>query len=232
MAEVFFAGPCGRLEGRFYRSENPTAPLMLILPPDPRQGATMNNKVTYTLFQAFAGLGFSVLRFNYRGVGASAGNMDGSGVGELADAIAALDWLQMLDSDGNKCWISGYAYGTWIGAQVMMRRPEIQGFMFATPCVNRHDFNFLTPCPASGLIVQGQDDAVVAESAVARLAEQLDENPSVNVVYMPLKGADHTYTNKLKDLYDEILQLIPTLKLKKMKRGKKFAKAIIPNDDY
>ena len=232
MAEVFFAGPCGRLEGRFYRSENPTAPMMLVLPPDPKQGLTMNNKVTYALFQAFAGLGFSVLRINYRGIGASAGQMDGTGVGELADAIAALDWLQALDSDGNRCWIAGYAFGAWIGAQVMMRRPEIQGFVFATPCVNKYDFNFLTPCPASGLIVQGMDDAVVSESAVARLAEQLDENPSVNVAYAPLKGADYNYTHKLKELYDTILNVVPTLKLKKMKRGKKFAKAIIPNDDY
>ena len=232
MAEVFFSGPCGRLEGRFYRSENPTAPLMLVLPPDPEKGATMNNKVTYTLFQAFAGLGFSVLRLNYRGVGTSAGQKDGTGVGELADAIAALDWLQALDSDGNKCWVSGYAFGAWIAAQVMMRRPEIQGFVFATPCVGIHDFNFLTPCPASGLILQGLEDAQVTESAVARLAEQLDENPSVNVEYVSVKGADHFYTNKLKDLYDHILRVVPTLKLKKMKRGKKFAKAIIPNDDY
>ena len=232
MAEVFFAGPCGRLEGRFYRSENPTAPLMLVLPPDPKQGATMNNKVTYTLFQAFVALGFSVLRLNYRGVGTSAGQMDGTGAGELADAIAALDWLQALDSDGNKCWISGYAFGAWIAAQVMMRRPEIQGFVFATPGVNQHDFNFLTPCPASGLITQGADDAVVSESSVARLAEQLDENPSVNVAYLSIEGADHLYTNKLKNLYDNILKIVPTLKLKKMKRGKKFAKAIIPNDDY
>lgn len=232
MAEVFFSGPCGRLEGRFYRSENPTAPLILVLPPDPKQGATMNNKVTYTLFQAFAGLGFSVLRLNYRGVGTSAGQMDGTGVGELADAIAALDWLQALDADGNKCWIAGYAFGSWIGAQVMMRRPEIQGFVFATPFVNQYDFNFLTPCPASGLIIQGTEDTLVQESVVARLAEQLDENPSVNVEYVSLKGADHLYTNKLKELYDTILKVVPTLKLKKMKRGKKFAKAIIPNDDY
>ena len=232
MAEVFFAGPCGRLEGRFYRSENSTAPLVLVLPPDPRQGNTMNNKVTYTLFQAFVGLGFSVLRLNYRGVGASAGQIDGSGSGELADAIAALDWLQALDSDGNKCWIAGYAFGAWIGAQVMMRRPEIQGFVFATPCVGAHDFNFLTPCPASGLIVQGMEDAVTMEANVRRLAEQLEENQSVNVEYVPLKDADHTYTNKLKNLYETVLRVVPTLKLKKMKRGKKFAKAIIPNDDY
>ena len=87
MEEVFFNGVVGRLEGRFHRSESPRAPLVLVLPPNPTQGGAMNNRVVYTLFQAFVDLGFSVLRFNYRGVGHSQGQIDGSGAGELADTI-------------------------------------------------------------------------------------------------------------------------------------------------
>ena len=64
MAEVFFQGPFGRLEGRFFRSENPKAPFVLVLPPNPMQGNNMNNKVTYAIFQAFVNLGFSVLSPN------------------------------------------------------------------------------------------------------------------------------------------------------------------------
>jgi len=232
MAEVFFQSACGRIEGRFHRSENPTAPLALVLPPNPTQGGSMNNKVTYALFQSFAALGFSVLRINYRGVGASQGAIDGTGAGELIDAIAALDWLQGLDSDANKCWIAGYSFGAWIAAQVLMRRPEIEGFVFATPPVNVHDFNFLTPCPSSGVVVQGAEDEYVDEAAVARLVEQLNENTAVNVAYNVLPKTDHLYTGKLKELYDSIIETVPSLKLNKMKRGKKFAKAIIPNDDY
>ncbi|MBE6445874.1 MAG: alpha/beta hydrolase [Alphaproteobacteria bacterium] len=232
MAEVFFQGPFGRLEGRFFESENPKAPFVLVLPPSPIQGGTMNNKVTYAIFQAFVNLGFSALRINYHGVGRSQGQMDGSGAGELLDAIAALDWLQSHDIDSNKCWIAGYSFGSWIAAQVLMRRPEIQGFVFATPPTNLYEFNFLSPCPASGVIVQGGADSVVDEKTVAYLAEELDCTENINIDYRLLDGVDHFYTNALKPLHDSIVSAIPDLKLKKVKRGKKFAKAIIPNDDY
>ena len=67
---------------------------------------------------------------------------------------------------------------------------------------------------------------------MAYLAEQLDTTENINIDYRLLKGVDHFYTNALKPLHDSIVQAIPDLKLKKMKLGKKFAKAIIPNDDY
>ena len=59
MAEVFFNGVVGRLEGRFHRAESPRAPLVMVLHPNPTQGGTMNNRVTYTMFQAFVDMGFS-----------------------------------------------------------------------------------------------------------------------------------------------------------------------------
>ena len=88
MAEVFFNGVAGRLEGRFHRSENPRAPLVLVLHPNPAQGGTMNNRVTYAVFQAFVNMGFSVLRFNFRGVGYSQGEIDGTASkGNLAESM-------------------------------------------------------------------------------------------------------------------------------------------------
>ena len=74
---------------------------------------------------------------------AGMGGGTGTGAGELADAIVALDWLQNIDTDANQCWIAGYSFGSWIAAQVLMRRPEIQGFVFATPPTNLYEFNFL-----------------------------------------------------------------------------------------
>ena len=69
MPEVIFNGPEGRLEGRYQHNRDPNAPIALMLHPHPQHGGTMNNKVVYTLYQAFARRGFSVLRFNFRGVG-------------------------------------------------------------------------------------------------------------------------------------------------------------------
>ena len=71
MPEVIMNGPEGRLEGRYNQNAEPNAPIALLLHPHPQHGGTMNNKVVYTLYQCFAQKGFSVLRFNFRGVGRS-----------------------------------------------------------------------------------------------------------------------------------------------------------------
>ena len=90
MPEVFVNGPEGRLEGRYRHGDAPNSPIALVLHPHPQHGGTMNNKIVYALYQAFVRRGFSVLRFNFRGVGRSQGEFD-SGLGELSDAASALD---------------------------------------------------------------------------------------------------------------------------------------------
>ncbi len=232
MAEVFFNGPTGRLEGRFHKSENPRAPFVLVLHPHPAQGGTMNNRVTYTIFQAFVNMGFSVLRFNYRGVGNSQGEIDGTGVGELADAIVALDYLQNMDSETNVCWIAGYSFGAWIAAQVLMRRPEISGFVFVSPPTNLYSFDFLSPCPASGLIIQGGKDTIVSETSVEMLAEQLAGHRFVHVEYRLIPGADHLYGNQLKEVHDIITTMVPDLKSRRPKETLKKIKKPEILDDY
>jgi alpha/beta superfamily hydrolase len=77
MPEVMFAGPDGRLEGRYHHSKESGAPVALILHPHPLHGGTMNNRITYSMYQAFQKLGCSVMRFNFRGVGRSQGRYDG-----------------------------------------------------------------------------------------------------------------------------------------------------------
>lgn len=232
MAEVFFNGPVGRLEGRFHKSENPRAPLVLILHPQPTQGGTMNNRVTYAMFQAFVNMGFSVLRFNYRGVGNSQGELDGTGVGELADAIVALDWLQSMDTETSVCWIAGYSFGAWIAAQLLMRRPEISGFVFVSPPANIYQFDFLSPCPVSGLIIQGGRDTVVTETSVEMLAEQLAGHRFIHVEYRNIPQADHLYSKHLKNVYDTILQLVPDIKSRRPKKTLKKVKKPEILDDY
>ena len=71
MPEVFLSGPEGRLEGRYRQGAGSNPPVALILHPHPQYGGTMNNRVVYALHQAFVRQGFSVLRFNFRGVGRS-----------------------------------------------------------------------------------------------------------------------------------------------------------------
>ena len=76
----------------------PDAPIAIVLHPHPQFGGTMNNRVVYNLHYAFYNMGFTVLRFNFRGVGRSQGEYD-QGIGELSDAASALDYLQSMNNN-------------------------------------------------------------------------------------------------------------------------------------
>ena len=155
IVEIFIPGPAGRLEAKYYKSNKNTSPICLVLHPHPQYGGTMNNKVVVDTFQAFMDNNFSVCRVNFRGVGKSDGEFD-NGQGELADAAAALDWLEKENFDNSQCWISGFSFGSLISMQLLMRRPEINRFIAISPQPNVYDFSFLSPCPASGLVVYGK----------------------------------------------------------------------------
>ncbi|MGD1876325.1 MAG: alpha/beta hydrolase [Kiloniellaceae bacterium] len=199
MPDVIFNGPEGRLEGRYQHSKRPNAPIALMLHPHPQYGGTMNNKVVYTLFHAFVRQGFSVLRFNFRGVGRSQGVFD-RGEGELSDAASALDWLQTYNENAESCWIAGFSFGAWIGMQLLMRRPEINGFISVAPPANMHDFSFLAPCPSSGLILQGDKDEVVPEPSVKKLVDKLSSQRGIAIDYRVVPGADHFFQEQMEKL--------------------------------
>ena len=196
MPEVMINGPEGRLEARYHHAEGPNAPIALVLHPHPQHGGTMNNKLVYTVFHIFRERGFSVLRFNFRGVGRSQGRFD-NGLGELSDAAAALDWMQTINPNAKFCWISGFSFGAWIAMQVLMRRPEIHSFIAVAPPANMFDFTFLAPCPSSGLIIHGARDDLVPESDVATLAQKLQNQRHIEIDYRVIKGANHLFDEKI-----------------------------------
>ena len=199
MPEIIFNGPAGRLEGRYAHSKTPNAPLALVLHPHPEHGGTMNNKVAYYLFQTFVDRGFSALRFNFRGVGRSQGSFD-KGEGELSDAAAALDWMQEINANAPYVWVGGFSFGAWIGMQLLMRRPEIRGFVSVAPPANMYDFSFLAPCPTSGLIVQGAKDTIVPESATEKLVQKLRAQRGISVDYRIVPDAGHFFKDQTDDM--------------------------------
>lgn len=204
MPEIIFNGPSGRLEGRYTHSKMPNAPVALILHPNPEQGGTMNNRMTYSLFQTFSKRGFSTLRFNFRGVGRSQGEF-GLGEGELCDAAAALDWLQSVNPNTAGVWVGGFSFGAWIAMQLLMRRPEIDGYISIAPPANLYDFNFLAPCPNDGLIVQGTADEVVEMEAVDKLIEKLREQRGpMGVDFRTIEGAGHFFQEQMEDVMGHV----------------------------
>ena len=207
MPEIIFNGPEGRLEGRYQPGKSPTAPVALILHPDMNMGGNMNNKAVYYLFHAFAHRGFATLRFNFRGVGRSVGDYD-EGIGELSDAASALDWLQSINPNSTGTWVAGSSFGAWIAMQLLMRRPEIQGFIAVTPPANMYDFSFLAPCPSSGIIVQAEQDDMVTSISVQKLVEKLKTQKAITIDHEIVPGATHFFDNKLEELMKVVNQYL------------------------
>jgi hypothetical protein len=203
MPEIIINGPEGRIEARYQHGKQNNAPIALMLHPNPIHGGTMNNKVIYALFKTFQDRGFSVLRFNFRGVGRSQGKFD-RGEGELSDAATALDWLQAHNQNAAGCWIAGFSFGAWIGMQLLMRRPEISGFVSVSPPANMYDFAFLAPCPSSGLIIQGDTDDIVPQDAVNKLVQKLSHQRDISIDYRVVQGANHFFHDRIEEMTSEV----------------------------
>ncbi|WP_265529854.1 alpha/beta hydrolase [Sphingomicrobium marinum] len=203
MPEVIFPGPEGRLEGRFTPGPRPRAPVALILHPHPQAGGTMNNQLVQMLHKDFVRRGFATLRFNFRGVGRSQGTFD-NGIGELSDAASALDWVQQIHPEAEVTWVAGVSFGALIGMQLLMRRPEIRGFISISPPANLYDFSFLAPCPASGIIIQGTADEVVTPSAVQKLVDKLRTQKHITIAHEEIEGANHFFQDEIPELFKVI----------------------------
>jgi alpha/beta superfamily hydrolase len=147
--------------------------------------------------------GFSALRFNFRGVGRSQGLFD-HGQGELSDAAAALDWVQSIHPEAQTTWIAGVSFGALIGMQLLMRRPEIRGFISIAAPANMYDFSFLAPCPASGIFIQGAADTVVQPQAVVKLVEKLRTQKHITIHHDTIPGANHFFEHEMPQLMGSV----------------------------
>ena len=154
----------------------------------------MNNKVVVETFNTFKENNFSVCRFNFRGVGRSDGEFD-NGQGELADAAAALDWLERENLDNSQCWVSGFSFGSLIAMQLLMRRPEINRFVAISPQPNVYDFSFLSPCPTSGVVMHGKKDELVPTQHINELNKRLSSQKGINVEFDLIADANHFFSN-------------------------------------
>jgi hypothetical protein len=196
MPEVIFAGPEGRIEGRYQRGRGENPPLALVLHPHPLFGGSMNNRAVYELYNMFLRRGFSVLRFNFRGVGRSVGVYD-QGQGELADAATALDFLQQLNPNAPFAWVAGFSFGSWISMQLLMRRPEIVGFISVSASANLFDFTFLAPCPSSGIVIHGELDKVCPPDETKTMVERTRTQKGRKIDFAVVPGADHFFETQM-----------------------------------
>ena len=205
--EIFIPGPAGRLEAKYYKNPKFGSPVAIVLHPHPQYGGTMNNRIVQLMYNIFLENGFSVIKVNFRGVGKSDGEFD-NGQGELADAAAALDWIERENFDNSQCWIAGFSFGSLIAMQLLMRRPEINRFVAISPQPNVYDFSFLSPCPTSGLIMYGKKDELVPFENVSELNKRLNLQKGINIDFSTLNDSNHFFSNSDLDFNIELNKYI------------------------
>lgn len=161
--------------------------------PHPLYGGTLQNKVVHTLARAAQDQGVASLRFNFRGVGASAGEHD-NGEGESDDAAAIADWARR-ERGRRVIWSLGFSFGAWVAYRLAASRAA--GLLVTVaPPVQRFDFerHAVPACP--WLVVQGDADELVNHEAVQGWTRALSPPPEV----MIFGGAEHFFHGRLTEL--------------------------------
>ena len=203
MPETILNWSDGRVVARYHPGRSSKAPIAVFLHHHPLFGGNMNSKVIYHLYYAFAKRGFTVLRFNFRGVGRSEGTFE-NGLGELSLSASVLDWMQGLFPESRSSWVVGFSFGSWIGMQLLMRRPEVERFISISPPANIYDFSFLAPCPASGFVVHGDADRICPPEKVVEFVKTIKMQKKTRIELATVSGADHVFTKNAEDLIETV----------------------------
>ena len=176
--DVFIEGPAGQLEAIFEQPDTVRA-VGLVCHPHPQFQGTMTNKVAHTLARAMLDEGIAALRFNFRGVGKSEGDYD-EGVGEVADALAAADWLARQYPTLPMA-VTGFSFGARVAILAASRRP-CDALVSVAPAVA---LNFALPFEHPNLpwlVVQGEADELVNCDDVRTWATSLEPAPQLQLM--------------------------------------------------
>jgi uncharacterized protein len=200
---ITLAGPAGPLEAQTLCPPTGTiAATAVILHPHPLHGGTMQNKVVHTLARAFGELGVASVRFNFRGVGASAGRF-AHGEGETDDALAVLEWVRQRQP-GSPIWLAGFSFGAYIALRVAASTP-VNGLVTVAPAVHLYDFSALALPSCPWLLIQGEADEVVPIETVRAWLSGIVPQPQT--LFLP--GAGHFFHGRLNDLKSALHEFVP-----------------------
>jgi uncharacterized protein len=194
-------GPAGPLQAIVEDPGLPGEGYAVICHPHPLHGGTMDNKVVVTLARAFRETGIPSLRFNFRGVGSSAGAFDhGSGETADADAVASYGALRW---PGRRLLLAGFSFGAFVALRLALERSASRLITVAPP-VDRMDFSALAAPSCPWVLVQGDSDEVVDPQRVLAWAGSCKPQPKL--VVMP--GVGHFFHGHLPQLRDAVINAI------------------------
>jgi len=194
-AELTLRGPVGPLEAATTMPDSDTARdgVAVICHPHPLHGGSMHNKVVTMIARALRELGLATVVFNFRGVGASAGEYD-DGNGETEDLLSVATWAQQARPN-SALWLAGFSFGSYVAARAAAQLPVRQMISVAPP-VSRWDFAGLASPLCPWLVIQGETDEIVDPQAVYTWVAAQPEPPTLT--RMPDTG--HFFHRRLMDL--------------------------------
>lgn len=196
---LFLDGPEGQLEALHLATPDAKG-VVLICHPHPLFAGTMQNKVVATLQRAARDAGYATLRFNFRGVGQSAGSY-AEGRGEIDDALAAARWLAE-QHPGLPLTLMGFSFGSCVAGNAAERLEgegaELAQLFMLAPPVERFDVDLPERCPLT--VIQPEADEVVTPERVYAWSAEL--NKPHELIRIP--ECSHFFHGKLIELKDLI----------------------------
>ena len=171
----------------------PLAGIALIAHPHPLQGGTLDNKVVQTLAKTFFALGYAAVRFNFRGVGGSAGTFD-DGIGETDDALAVLAQPRRSSATRLPVVLAGFSFGSFVQTRVA-KALDAQRLVLVGPAVRRFA---VEDVPADTIVVHGEEDDVVPLADVLAWARP----QQLPIIVFP--GCGHFFHGRLPQLQSVI----------------------------
>jgi alpha/beta superfamily hydrolase len=182
---MLIPGPAGPIEAALTDPGPSRRGIAVIAHPHPLYGGTMDNKVVTTLARAFEGEGFAAVRFNFRGVGQSAGAFD-EGEGETDDAVAVAHW-GLATFGQSPLWLAGFSFGAAIQARAAERLQPAR-LVLVAPAVTRVA---MPSVPEDTLVIHGERDDVVP------LGEVMDWARPQELPVLVIPGGEHFFHGRL-----------------------------------
>jgi alpha/beta superfamily hydrolase len=216
---IILHGPAGKLEAKVFgffdvanlSSDSPKT-IGIVCHPHPLYQGTMDNKVVTTIIRAFQNLGLATIRFNFRGVGKSEGSY-GEGLGEIEDLKAVIEWARHRHPRAN-IHLAGFSFGSYISVKVAVdfaKIYSITALLSVAPAIRLFDFLKLSQPSCPWVIIQGNQDELVAMEEVKSWFKNLQEQctlvlPSSAMELIILPGASHFFHGRLIELKNLIIE--------------------------
>jgi alpha/beta superfamily hydrolase len=164
-------------------------------------GGTMHTKVVYQTAKALSRIGCAVLRFNFRGAGASAGTFT-NGPGEMDDFRAALDYMAG-EYPGAPLWSGGMSFGAWIGLTVGVQDARVSTVVGIAPPLSRYDFEPVARSTKAKFFIQGEREEVWPLKEMREFYARAAEPKELVVI----DGANHLFDGHVSEVADAIEDL-------------------------